>query len=257
MTDKKPESHDQTPSPESAPESKDEKEIHLPNAEHELVLDGLRAWQAAIVRLWSASTDSFAELTLTWLPPEAEGAPWTARLSCGDRAEPGWAEDVQVTAAASIQQSLQRLWDRAQVRHGLFKDDPSLMVKLPTDFPADLWLTVGERALLDRLINTLKRGQSSHSIRLIYRPDQRLSARWLASLYDPAAEPGKNVIHEVYAASLLYVTDALLAAMIHKPADAPNLELPQTRALSERPTDRSIQTVPEKDVPPVKKPDEA
>ncbi len=227
----------------------DDKLVHSDPNEPEPVIDGLRAWQSAIVRLWSASTDSFAELTLTWLPPEAEGAPWTGRLSCGDRGEPGWAEDVQITGAASIQQVLQRLWDRAQVRHGLFKDDPEATVRQPTDFPVDLWLAVGERALLDRLINTIRQRRSTLSIRLSYRPEQGLSTRWMAALYDPAGAPGESVLHEVFAKSFLFVTDALLAAMIHKPADAPSLELPQTRALVERPTDRAIQTMPENEEP--------
>ena len=211
----------------------------------EETLDGLRAWQSAVVRLWSASEDAFAELTLTWLPADVEGAPWTARLYCGDRAEPGWIEDVRVMAAASIQQALQKLWDRAQVRHGLFKEDPDLTTKLPTDFPADLWLTAGERALLDRTTQILKRTRAKAIIRLSYHPDRRLSVRWTAILHATGSEPPEGVIHEVNADSLLYVCDALLHALATPTTEAArNAQVtsgldPETHALSERKTDTS------------------
>lgn len=230
--------------------------LELNKVEDPEKMDGLRAWQAATVRLWSANEDAFAELSLTWLPANTEGAPWMARLHCGDKGEPGWVEDVQIVSAASVQQALQRLWDRAKVRHGLFKDTPEINVKLPTDFPADLWLTAGERALLERTINAVKRAHAGTAIRLSYHPDRRLSARWTALLHATDAEPPEGVMYEVSAASLLYAADALLKAMDSAAREQiepmvteakPSLD-PEMRALTHRTTDVAIQAVkPPKD----------
>jgi hypothetical protein len=191
----------------------------VPDTEnHEPALDGLRAWQAAVVRLWSTGEDSFAELILSWSPGEVSNpasmrTPWAARLHCGDEGKPGWTEDVQITGAASIQQALQRLWDRATARHGLFKDDPALTDKLPTDFPADRWLTIGERALLDRVINGIKYSRAPVVFQLGYYPEQRLRQRWMATVYRAKSTPKEGVVREVSASSLLNVLDALLHAL--------------------------------------------
>jgi len=193
-----------------------------PNAEnaenYETAIDGLRAWQAAVVRLWSAGEDSFAELTLSWSPgevtnPASMRTPWAARLHCGDEGKPGWTEDVQIIGAASVQQALQRLWDRATARHGLFKDDPTLTVKLPSDFPADRWLTIGERALLDRVINGIKYSRAPVVFQLGYYPEQRLRQRWVATVYRAKSTPKEGMVREVNAPSLLNVLDALLHAL--------------------------------------------
>ena len=225
------------------------------SSEHEPALDGLRAWQAAVVRLWSAGEDAFAELTIHWIPG-AEGSsartPWSARLLCGDNGDPAWSEDVRVSGAASIQQALQRLWDRAKVRHGLFKDDPALTVKLPSDFPSDLWVNIGERALLDRSIRVLQASHTPLAVRLGYYPERRLRQRWTAVVHRPAAEPPDGVIREVSAANLLSVLDALLADMAEpapaaeQPADLPP---PENRALAERKVDTGIIPKPS-DAPP-------
>lgn len=216
------------------------------SSEHEPALDGLRAWQAAVVRLWSASEDAFAELTIHWTPGEdgsSARTPWSARLLCGDNGEPAWSEDVRVSGAASIQQALQRLWDRAKVRHGLFKDDPSLTVKLPSDFPSDLWVNIGERALLDRSIRALQATHAPLAFRLGYYPERRLRQRWTAMVHKPAVEPPDGVIREVSAANLLSVLDALLAALA-EPAPAQehkaDLPAPESRALAERKVDTEI-----------------
>ncbi|GEM_PF-1244739 len=258
---------EQTPTPNDLSEHKEE-----------VLLDGLRAWQAATVRLWSASEDAFAELILTWLPAKAVGAPWTARLHCGDKSadknggeagEAGWVEDVTITAAASIQQALQKLWDRAKVRHGLFKDDPTLPTKVPSDFPADMWLTVAERSFLDRIINTLKRNRVNAALRLSYHPDRRPSARWSAVLHTPPLTPEsaalptesptgspavEGMLHEVHAATLLYVCDALLNSLAQPPQDtqatmsqAAQVVDTESRALVERKIDTAIQPVDKKE----------
>ena len=181
-------------------------------------LDGLRAWQAAVVRLWSAGEDSFAELTLSWSPgevtnPASMRMPWAARLHCGDQTQPGWKEEVEINGAASVQQALQRLWDRATARHGLFKDDPTLTVKLPTDFPADRWLTIGERALLDRVVNGIKYSRAPVVFQLGYYPERRLRERWVATVFKAKSTLPDGLIREVNAPSLLSVLDALLHAL--------------------------------------------
>ncbi|MHB8629359.1 MAG: hypothetical protein ACYDBJ_22950 [Aggregatilineales bacterium] len=229
------------------------------SSEHEPALDGLRAWQAAVVRLWSASEDAFAELTIQWVP-EDDGSgsrtPWSARLLCGDSGKPGWSEDVRISSAASIQQALQRLWDRAKVRHGLFKDDPSLTVKLPSDFPSDLWLNIGERALLDRAMRAIQASHTSLAFRLGYYPERRLRQRWTALVHRIGVEPPDGVIREVSAANLLNALDELLAALAgpapqEQKADLPG---PETRALAERKVDTSIIAKPSDMPPDVQKP---
>ncbi len=186
--------------------------VELPRVEPapEEPMDGLRAWQSAVVRMWSNSTDTFAELSLGWLPPESDDAPWIARLYCGDRSEEGWIEDVQVIKANSAQQALQRLWDRAKARHGLFKDDPRLPIKAPTDYPSDLWLSVAERALIDRAILALKRKAPKTAMRLIYHPDRRPGERWVAVLHPFSVEPPEAVLHEVSAGTLAQTLNSLL-----------------------------------------------
>jgi len=196
----------------------------------EPVIDGLRAWQAAVVRLWSATEDAFAELTLSWSPKEAR-LPWSARLWCGDGGKPGWSEDVQISGAASIQQALQRLWDRAQVRHGLFKDDPSPTIKLPTDFPADLWLAIGERALLDQVVHAIQRTQAI-GLRLGYYPGRRLRERWWTAVHKIEAELPEGLVREASGESLLVALDALLHALSEPQAQP--LEKPKEQALMEQ-----------------------
>lgn len=135
------------------------------------------------------------------------------------------------------------------MRHGLFKEDPDLTTKLPTDFPADLWLTAGERALLDRTTQMLKRTRAKAAIRLTYHPDRRLSVRWTAILHATGSEPPDGVIHEVNAESLLYVCDALLHALATpasrstKNAQVASSLDPEMRALVERKTDTDIQPI--------------
>jgi len=225
------------------------------SGEHEPALDGLRAWQAAVVRLWSASEDAFAELTIQWeLTRDSSNArtPWSARLLCGDNGKPGWSEDVRISDAASIQQALQRLWDRAQVRHGLFKDDPTLTVKLPSDFPSDLWVNIGERALLDRLMRAIQASHAPLVVRLGYYPERRLRQRWAATVHRAGAEPPEGVIREVNAANLLNVLDTLLAALAESPLNpAPKLDAAasESRALTEHKGDKDMIEKPP-DTPP-------
>lgn len=208
-------------------------------------IDGLRAWQAAVVRLWSEGGDSYAELDLGWLPPESPDAPWIARLTCGDRAEEGWAEDARIVKATSPQQALQKLWDRAKARHGLFKEDAVLLTRPPTDFPADYWLTIAERALLDRAQNVLRRAAPKTAIRLSYHPERRSATRWAAMLHPFNVEPPEGVQAEVAGATLLQALDALNRAIEKQYSEA---ETPPTDAellaLMERKTDISLALPP-------------
>lgn len=183
----------------------------LPKAvEHHEIPDGLRAWQAAIVRLWSASDDSFATLALTRVPDGTEGAPWTATLHCGEEGDEPWSEDVKITGAKTIQLALQRLWDRAKVRHGLFEDEAERQ-PLPSDFPADSWLTTAERALIDHLTTTMKTRQSRPvALRLSYHPDLGLESRWAATLHDPAQTFPEGTFVTLQGAHLANVCEALI-----------------------------------------------
>jgi hypothetical protein len=185
--------------------------IELPRVEPapDEPMDGLRAWQSAVVRLWSNSTDTFAELSIGWLPPESADAPWIAGLYCGDRSEDGWIEDVQVIKAGSAQQALQRLWDRAKARHGLFKDDPRLPIKAPTDYPTDLWISVAERALIDRAVLALRRKAPKTGMRLIYHPDRRPGERWAAVLHPFNVEPPEGTLHEAVGGTLAQALNSL------------------------------------------------
>jgi hypothetical protein len=234
------------------------------SGEHEPALDGLRAWQAAIVRLWSATEDAFAELTIQWTVAE-DGSntrtPWSARLLCGDKGKPSWSEDVRISDAASIQQALQRLWDRAQVRHGLFKDDPTPTIKLPSDFPSDLWVNIGERALLDRLIRAIQASRAPLAFRLGYYPERRLRERWAAVVHRTAVEPPDGLVREVSGANLLSALDALLAALAEpSAAQPPTVDMPaaETRALTEHKAETGIiekpadaaPNAPKSDTPP-------
>jgi hypothetical protein len=186
--------------------------IELPRVEPapDEPMDGLRAWQAAVVRLWSNTTDTFAELSIGWLPPESDDAPWIARLYCGDRAQEGWIEDVQIIKANSAQQALQRLWDRAKARHGLFKDDPRLPIKAPTEYPADLWLSVAERSLIDRALLVLKRKAPKTGMRFSYHPERRPGERWLAVLHPFSVEPPEGTLHETSGGTLAQALNGLL-----------------------------------------------
>ena len=172
--------------------------------------DGLRAWQAAIVRLWSASDDAYATLSLTRLPDGTEGAPWVATLNCGEEGDEPWSEDVKITGAKTVQQALQRLWDRAKVRHGLFEEEAE-REPLPSDFPADNWLTTAERALIDHLTTTMKVRQSRPvALRLSYRPDLGLESRWSATLHDPSQTLPEGTFITFQGAHLAIVCEALI-----------------------------------------------
>src|SRR5450432_1500015 len=110
--------------------------------------DGLRAWQAAVVRLWShsegddneADSTTFATLTLSWLPEGSRGAPWTVRLRHGGNEN--WTQDSAVTAVPTLPQALEALWGRARMRDRVLQD-------LPGEFAA--WLNDDESTLLERV----------------------------------------------------------------------------------------------------------
>lgn len=176
-------------------------------------MDGLRAWQATVVQLWSNSADTFAELSVGWMPEDSEDAPWIARLYCGDRAREGWIEDVQIIKATSIQQGLQRLWDRAKARHGLFKDDARLAITSPTDYPLDRWVNTAERVMLDRAINTLKHKAPKTAMRFTYQPDRRPGERWLGVLHPFNLEPPEGILQEVNAATFAQAINSLIHEM--------------------------------------------
>jgi hypothetical protein len=201
-------------------------------------LDGLRSWQAAVVRLWSDGLDSFAELSIGWYPADAENGPWVARLYCGDRANEGWVEDVQIVRASTIQSALQRLWDRAKARHGLFKDDPRLLLKTPADFPQDLWLTVAERALIERLVQHLRTSAPKTASRFTYHPDNRPNARWVMELHPYTMDPPQGTLYDAAGPTFLQALHALLER-VEARLKAGELEKvdPAMRALMERKTD--------------------
>lgn len=201
-------------------------------------LDGLRSWQAAVVRLWSSGVDSFAELSIGWYPPDGADGPWIARLYCGDRASEGWVEDVQVIRAQSFPVVLQRLWDRAKARHGLFKDDPRLPLKTPGDFPADLWLTIAERALLDRLLRTLGTHMPKTAARFTYHPDNRPNTRWVMALHPFNLEPPQGVLYDAAGPTFMVALNSLIERLEArlKAGDTEQVA-PEVRALMERKTD--------------------
>jgi hypothetical protein len=172
--------------------------------------EGLRAWQSAVVRLWSASDDAFAALTLTWLSEGFAGAPWIVRLQFGDNGADGWAQEIRVTGMPSIQQALHRLWQRTEPHRALFKADPQFPI-LPDDFPDDAWLTRNELALIERLYRLLQPRQPI-ALQLGYRPELGLSSLWVAVLHDPTKEPPEGVTLAVHAEHLADVCQQLIEA---------------------------------------------
>ncbi len=170
---------------------------------HAQSLDGLRTWQSTVVRLWSASDDAFATLTLTWLPEDRPGGPWMVSLECGDTSE-GWSETAKIAGAPTIQVALHKLWTR--INHGLLND---LHAPLPTDFPDDTWLTADEIALLDRLIE-LMRPRQPVGLQLAYRPELGLSSQWMAVLHDLNKEPPEPIMNAIHAEHLAQVCELLI-----------------------------------------------
>jgi hypothetical protein len=142
--------------------------------EHPVIPDGLRAWQAAVVNLWSASEDAFATLVISWCSENIPGS-----LVCGDNGQENWSEEVKVAGVPSLQQALHKLWQRAHSHHELFKG-----MAFPDDFPDDAWLDQHEQQLVENLCDLL---QDRHpvALRLSYHPDLGLSTRWVAILHDP------------------------------------------------------------------------
>jgi hypothetical protein len=165
--------------------------------------DGLRAWQSAVVRLWSASDDAFATLTLTWLPDDKRGGPWIVSLECGDISE-GWSETIKIAGAPTLQTALHRLWTR--INHGLLNDSPT---PLETDFADDTWLTADEIALLDRLLETMRPRQPI-GLQLVYRPELGLNSQWLAVLHDLNKEPPEPIMNAIHAEHLARVCELLI-----------------------------------------------
>ena len=174
------------------------------------ILDGLRAWQAAIVRLWSASDDAFAALMLSWLPEGARGAPWTVRLRYGDDGQASWSEDVTISAAPTVQEALRRLWERARLHHGLLPEGPDHPA-FPEDVAEDDWLTADELALIERLDEALQPRQPI-AVQLSYQPELGLNSQWIAVLHDPSKEPPDGVTLTVHAAHLVEVCEMLIEA---------------------------------------------
>jgi hypothetical protein len=174
------------------------------------ILDGMRAWQAAVVRLWSASDDAFAMLTLSWLPEGAPGAPWTVRLRYGDEGQESWSEDVRILGAPTVQQALRRLWDRARLHHGLLPEGPDHPA-FPDDVAGDVWLTSDELALIERLDVALQPRQPI-AVQLSYQPELGLNSQWVAVLHDPGKEPPEGVTLTIRAAHLAEVCEMLIEA---------------------------------------------
>jgi hypothetical protein len=179
-------------------------------------MDGLRAWQAAIVRFWTGGKDLYMELSLGWLPKDSSDGPWVGRLVCGDHSPDGWGEDIRILKTASPQQSLQRLWDRATSRYDLFKENPVLPLKVPTDFPADSWVTTAERALIDTALRSLQRKAPKTAIRFTYHTDRRPDVRWAAFLHPFNVEPPHGVLAEVNGNTFLQVLNAINRAIESK-----------------------------------------
>ncbi len=177
--------------------------------EHPVIPDGLRAWQAAVINLWSAGEDSFATLILHWFSEDLPGAPWIVRLVCGDNGQDNWSEEVKIAGAPNLPQALQKLWHRAQVHHELFQGKD---LSLPDDFPENAWLEKKEQKLIDNLCKLLK---SRHPIalHLSYHPDLGLSSRWVAILHDPEKQPPEGVLLNVSGAHLTEACQMLLDAI--------------------------------------------
>ncbi len=169
--------------------------------------DGLRTWQAAIVRLWSASDDAFATLSLAWLPEGVQGAPWIAVLEFGDDR---WAQELRVKSALTLSEALQRLWKHIQPLRSLF-DEGTASNLFPDNLPDDAWLTREEQAALDQLRSILEPRQPI-ALRLSYRPELGLSSQWVAVLHDPQQEPPQGTTLEMHAAELAEVCQLLIEA---------------------------------------------
>jgi hypothetical protein len=182
----------------------------MTSSQHPENLDGLRAWQSLVVRLWSASDDAFAALTLTWLSGGFEGAPWTVRLQYGDTGADCWSQEIRVSRAPDLQQALHRLWQRTEMHRSTFKADPQFPT-LPADFPDDAWLTGDEMALIERLHGLLQARQPI-ALQLGYRPELGLNSLWVAVLHDPTKEPPEGVTLAVHAAHLADVCEQLIQA---------------------------------------------
>jgi hypothetical protein len=174
------------------------------------ILDGLRAWQAAVVRLWSASDDAFAVLTLSRLPEGARGAPWTVRLRYGDDGQASWSEEVKIWRAPTVQQALRRLWERARLHHSLLPEGPDHPA-FPEDVAGDVWLTPDELALIERLDAVLQPRQPI-AVQLSYQPELGLNSQWVAVLHDPVQEPPDGVALTIHAAHLTEVCEMLIEA---------------------------------------------
>jgi hypothetical protein len=169
--------------------------------------DGLRTWQAAVVRLWSASDDAFATLSLFWLPEGTQGAPWMAALEHGDER---WSQQLQVKTAPTLSEALQRLWKHVQPLRRLFDEgaEPSLF---PDDLPEDAWLTAEEQSVLNQLRGILESRQPI-ALRLTYRPELGLSSRWMAALYDPRQESPRGTTLEMRGGELAEVCQLVIDA---------------------------------------------
>jgi hypothetical protein len=153
--------------------------------------DGLRIWQAAVVRLWSAEDNTFAALILSWLLGREEGPLWAVRLRYGDASEPSWEQEIHVRAA-NIQQAFQKLLTQARTHNELVKV-LSGGTALPDQFPTDAWLSREESALLEKL-NALMEPRQPVALHITYRPEMGLSTSWSAVLHDPTQQNKQGVL---------------------------------------------------------------
>ncbi len=176
------------------------------------VLDGLRTWQAAVIRLWSASDEAFATLAVTWRPEGTggtsgnAGGPWSVHLRYGDEGPESWSEEIRVSGAPTMQQALRRLWKRTGRHLGLLPPDQP---PFSEDFEDEAWLTPEEIAVIERIHETLRPRQPI-ALRLMYDPEQGLSSQWIATLHDPAKEPPTGVTLTLYAEHLLDLCERLI-----------------------------------------------
>ncbi len=170
------------------------------------VLDGLRTWQAAVIRLWSASDEAFATLAVSWRPEGTPGAPWSVHLRYGDEGQDNWSEDIRVLGAPTMQQALRRLWKRTGRHLGLLPPDQPPFAE---DFEDEAWLTSEETAVIAHLHEALGPRQPI-ALRLTYDPELGLSSQWVAVLHDPAQEPPAGVTLTLYAEHLLDLCQRLI-----------------------------------------------
>ena len=166
--------------------------------------DGLRTWQATIVRLWSASDEASATLTLAWLP---DGPAWSAFLEHGDGQV---SEKIQVASMDTAQQALQRLWKHSQPYRQMFVAEGE-DAEFPADLPENAWLTGDEQSVLDQLRSILEPHQPV-ALRLSYRPELGLSSCWVAVLYDPKIESPQGVKIELHGGEFTEVCRLLIDA---------------------------------------------